>query len=216
MRIYTRGGDKGTTSLIYGRRIRKDSARVAAYGNVDEVNSVIGFALGLLPGEPQFEDIRLMCTRIQRDLFDVGRDLATPAEKQGEQNITEADVRLVEQMIDRLDAQNPTLKRFVLPGGHPAAAALHMARTVTRRCERSIVAIDVDGVIPAAVPKYINRLSDFLFVAARCVNTRTQTVEPGVDFNAQKPNFFLEMTSSSQVIDEKRASLKEDPPEDSP
>lgn len=186
MRIYTRGGDKGTTSLIYGRRIRKDSGRVTAYGNVDEVNSVIGFAIGLLSNDLRFDDLRRMCERIQRDLFDVGRDLATPEDKREQTYVRDEDVTLVEQMIDLLDAENPPLARFVLPGGHLAAAAFHMARTVARRCERSIVSLEAEAGVQPAVPKYLNRLSDFLFVAARCINTRTQTEEPGVDFGAAK------------------------------
>lgn len=188
MRIYTRGGDKGTTSLIYGRRTRKDSPRVAAYGEVDEVNAHIGMAMAFLQGDERFADLMAMCQRIQRDLFDVGRELATPEDKREATYVTQSDVDLVEQMIDQLDSENPPLQRFILPGGHAAAAAFHVARTVARRCERTIVHLqEVDPVVPE-VGRYLNRLSDFLFVAARVVHSRTGAREPGVDFDAPKTN----------------------------
>ncbi|MCL6453682.1 MAG: cob(I)yrinic acid a,c-diamide adenosyltransferase [Alicyclobacillus sp.] len=190
MRIYTRGGDKGTTSLIYGRRIRKDARRVQAYGNVDEANSWIGFATAALPSSQAFDRLRAMAARVQRDLFDVGRDLATPEEKRDASYITEADVALVERMIDTLDALVPPLQTFVLPGGHPAAAAFHVARTVTRRCERSLVSMQAEDPVQPAIQAYINRLSDWLFVAARYVNHETGWEEPSVDFQSQEADPF--------------------------
>lgn len=191
MRIYTRGGDKGTTSLIYGRRIRKDAARVNAYGTVDEVNSAIGQGVALLPALSSYNDIRNMCERVQRDLFDIGRDLATPDDKRDAFYVTDEDVLLLEKMIDLLDAENAPLTRFVLPGGHPSSAAFHVARTTARRCERVIVSLQETETVQPVIQKYLNRLSDFLFVLARTVNTRTGTLEPGVDFNSEKTNPLL-------------------------
>ncbi|MCF8563448.1 cob(I)yrinic acid a,c-diamide adenosyltransferase [Alicyclobacillus tolerans] len=190
MKIYTRSGDTGQTSLIYGRRVDKDSLRVQSYGMVDEANSAIGLALSLLPAEPGFDDLRRFGTRIQRDLFDVGRDLATPEDKREGFFVGEEDIAVLERIIDVLDAANPPLTRFVLPGGHPAAAAFHVARTSARAAERQIVALQKTESVPIAIAKYLNRLSDLLFVAARTVNTRVGAVEPGVDFGAEKPDPF--------------------------
>jgi cob(I)alamin adenosyltransferase len=190
MKVYTRSGDEGKTSLIYGRRIDKDALRVHTYGLVDEANSSIGVALSLLPTEARFDDLRRFGERIQRDLFDVGRDLATPEDKRDATYIGQADVDMLEKMIDTIDAENPPLSRFVLPGGHPAAAALHLSRTVVRGAERMVVSLGKQEPVNPYLQKYLNRLSDLLFVMARVVNTRTQTVEPGVDFQAAKPNPF--------------------------
>ncbi len=186
MKIYTRGGDAGQTSLIYGRRIRKDDPQVEAYGNVDEANSCIGWALSILPAEDKYDDLRRMCRRVQRDLFDVGRDLATPPDKRDEMYISEDDVKLLEKMIDTLDAENAPLTQFILPGGHPAGAALHFARTVTRRAERALVRLQGRNAAQPAVVKYLNRLSDFLFVAARVVNHRMGILEDTVNFKGAK------------------------------
>lgn len=188
MKIYTRTGDEGKTSLIYGRRIDKDSLRVEAYGTVDEANSVIGVALASVP--PDFADIRKMVERVQRDLFDVGRDLATPLDKQDGFFVGSSDVELLEKMIDRVDAQNAPLHQFVLPGGHPAAAAFHHARTVVRRAERCIVTLAKQEPVNPTIRNYLNRLSDFMFVLARVLNTRTHHAEPGVDFKAEKIDPF--------------------------
>ncbi|SFU82768.1 cob(I)yrinic acid a,c-diamide adenosyltransferase [Alicyclobacillus macrosporangiidus] len=190
MRIYTRSGDEGQTSLIYGRRVSKASARVGAYGTLDEANSAIGLVLSWLPEDAQFDDLRRFLARVQRDLFDLGRDLATPLDKQAEFHTTEADVGLLERMIDRLDADNPPLQRFLLPGGHPAAAALHLARTIVRRAEREVVALGEVEPVQPWIRRYLNRLSDLLFVMARSVHTRTGVAEPSVDFQAPKPDPF--------------------------
>lgn len=190
MKIYTRSGDEGQTSLIYGTRIGKDSDRVNVYGTVDEANSTIGLAISLLPQQATFDDVRKYLARVQRDLFDVGRDMATPEDKRKDFFIGEADVALLERIIDTLDVENPPLRQFVLPGGHPAAAAFHVARTVTRRAERMLVALEREEPIQPELRKYLNRLSDLLFVVARVVNTRTATTEPGVDFKAEKMSVF--------------------------
>ena len=167
-RIYTRGGDGGETSLGTGRRVPKHDLRVAAYGTVDEANSVIGVARLHISGD---EDA--MLDRIQNDLFDLGADLCTP---EGEERRPEA-LRIVDSQVDRLereiDAMNAVLaplKSFILPGGSAAAAHLHLARTVVRRAERLVTELRVHEPVNAAALKYLNRLSDHLFVLARRVN----------------------------------------------
>ncbi|MDI3256447.1 MAG: cob(I)yrinic acid a,c-diamide adenosyltransferase [Kyrpidia sp.] len=184
MRIYTRSGDDGKTSLVYGRRVGKDSLRVDAYGTVDEANSAIGVAVAQLRSGPkgEWQDVISALERVQRELFDVGRELATPEEKRERAFVTEAHVEGLERDIDRWEAELPPLTRFILPGGEPAAAVLHLARTICRRAERRLVALAGRESVAAPVRQYINRLSDFLFVAARVVNHRARVSEPVVDF----------------------------------
>jgi cob(I)alamin adenosyltransferase len=171
-RIYTRKGDDGSTALVTGERLPKSSPRVAAYGTVDETNAVVGMARLHTAAEPALD---AMLARIQNDLFDLGADLATPpaAELKWEPlRVVQAQVDRLEREIDTLNADLEPLKSFVLPGGSPAAAHLHLARTVSRRAERLMVEMIVEE--PAAVSDaalaYVNRLSDFFFVAARWVN----------------------------------------------
>jgi cob(I)alamin adenosyltransferase len=171
-RIYTRTGDEGTTALAAGGRRPKHDLRIEAYGTVDETNACIGLARLHTAGH----EVDLMLGRIQNDLFDLGADLATvetdkplPYEPL---RVTQAQVDRLEQEIDRLNGPMSPLRSFVLPGGTPAAAALHLARTVCRRAERHVVELmhrPDEKVSPEAV-KYLNRLSDFLFVASRSVN----------------------------------------------
>lgn len=161
-KIYTRTGDDGTTGLVDGSRVAKSAPLMAAIGDVDEANSAIGVAIvALTPGA-----VRDALTRFQNDLFDLGADLATPAEIAGALRITPAQVAAIETAIDLLNADLQPLASFILPGGSAAAAALHLARAVTRRAERAVVAAGAGGEVCA----YLNRLSDFLFVAARFVN----------------------------------------------
>ena len=172
-KIYTRGGDKGETSLVGGTRLAKHDARVAAYGAVDETNAAIGMArLHTSGGVAGKADA--MLARIQDDLFDLGADLATPSMDGGDSKDA---LRIVPEQVARLereiDAMNETLSpldSFVLPGGSPAAAALHVARTVCRRAERGMTALAARGAINPEALKYINRLSDHLFVLARTLN----------------------------------------------
>ncbi|NTB98973.1 cob(I)yrinic acid a,c-diamide adenosyltransferase [Agrobacterium tumefaciens] len=172
-KIYTRTGDKGTTALVSGPRRLKHDLRVEAYGTVDETNSAIGVAR-LHTGE--MEKLDAMLFRIQNDLFDLGADLATP--ESGEPlsyeplRIVESQVTRLENEIDDLNAVLEPLTSFVLPGGSAAAASLHMARTVCRRAERLMVELSVteNEIVSPAALKYANRLSDFLFVAARFAN----------------------------------------------
>lgn len=173
-RIYTRTGDKGTTALAAGGRRPKHDLRIEAFGTVDETNACIG----LVRLHTQGQSIDAMLSRIQNDLFDLGADLATvetgkplPYEPL---RITQGQVDRLEREIDELNADLAPLRSFVLPGGTPAAAALHLARTVCRRAERNVVELTHkpdEKVSPEAV-KYLNRLSDFLFVASRYINDK--------------------------------------------
>jgi cob(I)alamin adenosyltransferase len=171
-RIYTRTGDQGTTALASGERRPKYDLRISAYGTVDETNACLGMARLHTAGD----ELDAMLGRIQNDLFDLGADLATPETGKPLSyeplRVTEAQVERLEREIDSLNAHLQPLRSFILPGGSPAAAALHLARTVCRRAERLVVELAADPqetVSPAAV-KFLNRLSDFLFVAARSVN----------------------------------------------
>jgi cob(I)alamin adenosyltransferase len=170
-RIYTRTGDDGTTALGSGERRPKYDLRIAAYGTVDETNAVIGIVRLCLKDKPELD---AMLGLIQNDLFDLGADLAVP-ERQGKAErlrVLSSQVERLERDIDSLNAQLAPLTSFVLPGGTPAAAHLHLARTVCRRAERIMVELAVrpnEAVGDAAI-QYINRLSDFLFVASRAMN----------------------------------------------
>jgi cob(I)alamin adenosyltransferase len=175
-RIYTKTGDAGTTALGTGERVSKTSLRIAAYGTVDETNSTIGMVrVHLGDSEPRVD---AMLVRIQNDLFDLGADLCVPDRGQKlpyePLRMSEAQVSRLESEIDEMNAELQPLRSFILPGGKPAAAALHVSRTVSRRAERCMVelAADPNEPVSAAGLKYINRLSDFLFVAARYVNDR--------------------------------------------
>ncbi len=172
-KIYTRTGDDGTTGLVDGSRAPKHSARMAAVGDVDEANSAIGLAAAAL-GETDQADALF---RIQNDLFDLGADLATPA-GEGEDfepsdmvlRVVAGQVAWLEQAIDAATAQLEPLTSFVLPGGSESAARLHLARAIVRRAERSVVALSKEDAVNPQALAYINRLSDYLFVAARLAN----------------------------------------------
>jgi len=168
-RIYTRTGDGGQTRLASGAPVSKTDARVEAYGAVDELNACLGVARIQLTGPPELDD---MLARVQNDLFDLGADLATPARGKDDLRILDSQVERLEREIDRLNGELQPLTSFVLPGGSPAAAALHVARTVCRRAERRAVALSEREGEPVSAPalRYLNRLSDLLFVAARFAN----------------------------------------------
>ncbi len=178
-KIYTRGGDAGATSLADGARRRKDDIRVEAYGDVDETNAAIGVARLAVEAEDQPLDV--MLERIQNDLFDLGAELATPLDPAKPEPdpatrlaIVQPQVDRLEREIDQLNGELAPLKSFVLPGGTAAAAHLHLARAISRRAERVMVALantPGEQVAPTAL-RYVNRLSDFLFVASRYVNRR--------------------------------------------
>ncbi|MCF3933374.1 cob(I)yrinic acid a,c-diamide adenosyltransferase [Acuticoccus sp. M5D2P5] len=168
-KIYTRTGDDGSTALGNGQRRKKYDTRVAAYGTVDETNAVLGCARVLGPEER----LDKMLARIQNDLFDLGADLATPhgAELPYEPlRIVSSQVDRLEREIDDLNGSLAPLKSFVLPGGSPLSAQLHLARTVSRRAERLMVELAAHESVGEAALRYMNRLSDFLFVAARIAN----------------------------------------------
>lgn len=175
-KIYTRTGDAGTTALGTGDRVPKHAKRIAAYGTVDETNAFLGVARAHLSAGDKAVDDQLL--RIQNDLFDLGADLCVP--DRGEKleyeplRISSAQVAWLEQQIDAMNGELQPLRSFVLPGGSPAAAALHVARTVSRRAERLMVelAAEPDEPVGKEALKYINRLSDYLFVASRYVNDR--------------------------------------------
>jgi cob(I)alamin adenosyltransferase len=175
-RIYTKTGDAGTTALGSGERVPKTSVRIAAYGTVDETNAQIGMVRIHLAGKDA--DVDQMLLRVQNDLFDLGADLCVP--DRGEKlpyeplRMSDAQVKRLEDEIDLMNSALQPLRSFILPGGTPAAAALHVARTVCRRAERVMVELVnlPDEPVSAAALKYINRLSDFLFVAGRYVNDR--------------------------------------------
>ena len=175
-RIYTRGGDKGETSLGRGERVAKHDPRVDAYGNVDEANSVIGLARAAIERTVKNDDLRRhvddMLKRIQNDLFDLGADLCTVEGKAGEQalRIVPSQTERLEREIDAMNGELSPLKSFILPGGSEAAAWLHLARTVARRAERGMTALATQQPVSPEAVKYINRLSDHLFVLARKMN----------------------------------------------
>jgi cob(I)alamin adenosyltransferase len=171
-RIYTRGGDKGETSLGDGQRVAKYDLRVESYGTVDEANGVIGLARLYCAGQPEIDS---MLGRVQNDLFDLGADLCVPdggKKSAGALRIIQAQIDRLEHEIDAMNAELSPLNSFILPGGTPCAAHLHLARTVARRAERLICALaEKEAVNPLAIG-YINRLSDHLFVLARHVNDK--------------------------------------------
>lgn len=176
MKIYTKTGDTGQTSLFGKIRVSKADPRVDAYGDVDELNTCLGVARA--QGIPV--DISASLETIQRDLFALGARLADPAARIAERvskvAITNAEVERLEQLIDSLETELPPLRKFILPGGSPAGAMLHFARTVCRRAERRVIGLGADAVEPILVV-YLNRLSDLLFVMARAVNHRAAAPE---------------------------------------
>ena len=165
--ITTRGGDQGETSLGDGARVRKDALRVEAYGTVDEANAALG-VLRLYAREDAEADA--MLARIQNDLFDIGADLCVPGEAGARLRVADTQSARLEAELAAMNGQMPALKSFVLPGGTPGAAAAHVARTVTRRAERLVVALAAEEEVNPAVIRYLNRLSDHLFVLARRLN----------------------------------------------
>lgn len=176
MKIYTRTGDRGDTALFDGTRVRKSDQRVAAYGEVDELNAW----LGLTRAADLDDDLAEMIVRIQRDLFALGSRLADPsrriAERVRKAVVTAEDITRLEGWIDALETELPPLRRFILAGGTQGGAALHVARATCRRAERAMVALDAESLEPELIT-YVNRLSDLLFVMARVVNARAGVPE---------------------------------------
>jgi cob(I)alamin adenosyltransferase len=164
-KIYTRTGDKGMAGLVDGSRVSKAGARMTAIGDVDEANAAVGAAIAALRDDSLREQLR----RIQNELFDLGADIATPGEVEGALRIIDSQVEHLEHEIDAMNDGLEPLQSFILPGGSPGVAALHVARTVVRRAERSAVALSATEQVNPDALAYLNRLSDLLFVAARFV-----------------------------------------------
>lgn len=168
MKIYTKTGDRGDTSLFGGQRVPKDALRIEAYGTVDELNSV----LGIVRADNKEKEIDEILGHVQNDLFVLGADLATPRASNTKQitRVEPKDAARLEKVIDRLEVKLKPLKTFILPGGSPVAARLHFARTVCRRAERAVVRLSRNEDIGEDIMVYLNRLSDLLFVLARYAN----------------------------------------------
>ncbi len=166
-RVVTRGGDGGETSLGDGTRVAKDALRVEAYGTVDEANACLGLVRLNCASDP---DSDRMLARIQNDLFDVGADLCVPGEAGDRLRVTDATVARLEAEVDAMNAALPALTSFILPGGTPAAAHAHLARTVVRRAERLVARLAREETVNPVVLRYLNRLSDHLFVLSRHLN----------------------------------------------
>ncbi|MDZ7688722.1 MAG: cob(I)yrinic acid a,c-diamide adenosyltransferase [Halobacteriales archaeon] len=175
MKIYTRRGDDGRTDLRSGERVSKASRRIEAYGNVDEANARVGRAVTVL--DEDHEDMHETLAEAQNVLFKAQADLANTDKEEDDPRVTEDDVESVEEAIDEYEEELEPLESFVLPGGTPAGAALHEARTVVRRAERRVVALDEEEGDTGEVQDYLNRLSDLLFVMARVANARAGVEE---------------------------------------
>ena len=177
MKIYTKTGDKGETSLFGGQRVWKDDARLKAYGTVDELNSFIGVAVS----EIKSDEVKEVLIGIQNDLFTLGSDLATPLEKEIKKfeipRVTENFHLRLEELIDKYDSQLPELKNFILPGGSKGSALLQTARSVCRRAEREVISLSKTVEIGSQITVYLNRLSDLLFVLSRFENYINGTPE---------------------------------------
>ncbi|MFC5402745.1 cob(I)yrinic acid a,c-diamide adenosyltransferase [Cohnella soli] len=171
MKLYTRTGDEGQTSVI-GARVRKDDARVEAYGTIDELNSFVGQAASALArsGLPSLEEMANRLVLIQHELFDCGSDLSYAEPVAEKMKVAPEMTERLELWIDEYEAVTPPIARFILPGGSEPAALLHVCRTVSRRAERRVVTMAASQVCPEEVRKYLNRLSDFFFAAARAAN----------------------------------------------
>lgn len=178
MKIYTRTGDQGETSLYRGGRVSKGSPRVEAYGTVDELNALLGVAVTRIDDR----EVGELIGRLQNELFILGADLATVDRRRESPKITPDHVAALEAWIDRYEQELQPLSQFILPGGTPGGALLHLARTVARRAERMTVRLAESEEINDEVIKYLNRLSDLLFVLARVVNRRAERDEPTVEY----------------------------------
>lgn len=174
-KIYTRSGDKGETSLFTGERVLKNDPFIEALGTVDECNSAIGLAIAHMPDNEIYSGLKQQLVMIQHALFDLGAAIATPRTRAKEDKINktrfdEEEIEILEKWIDEMDLQLPKLKHFILPGGHPAGAMLHLARSVCRRAERQVIPLSRHSDVSDKITRYLNRLSDYLFMASRWNN----------------------------------------------
>lgn len=182
VKIYTKTGDKGETSLFTGQRVPKNHAFIEALGTVDECNSAIGAAVAFLRNENRLAELRRQLEIIQHGLFDVGAALATPRTKAVSSKLEKTrfdheSIEQLEQWIDGMEEELPSLRAFILPGGHAAGAMLHLARSICRRAERTVLPLNTSADVTDDVLIYLNRLSDYLFVASRYVNMLTESPE---------------------------------------
>lgn len=182
VKIYTRTGDKGETSLFTGQRVPKDDPFIDALGTVDECNSAIGLTVSLLPPLPTFKEVREQLETIQHALFDVGAALATPRNsaagaKLDKTRFNPKAIETLEKWIDGMELKLEPLKAFILPGGHASGASLHLARSFCRRAERQVLPLQRRGDVSDEVMIYLNRLSDYLFVASRYINSLCESPE---------------------------------------
>lgn len=186
MKIYTRTGDEGKTSVI-GGRVTKDDVRVEAYGTIDELNSIVGQAASVLVREESvnWDDLLEHLTLIQHELFDCGSDLSYAVPDPAKMKVTAEMTLRLEGWIDLYEVQTPPITRFILPGGSEPAALLHVCRTVCRRAERRVVTLASEQPCPDEVRKYLNRLSDFFFMVARAANSRLQLLDVEYERGAQ-------------------------------
>jgi len=175
MKIYTKKGDDGSTALFGGRRVMKHELRIEAYGSVDELNSF----LGLLSDQKELEDFRIEITAIQERLFTLGSALAADPEKSNlkKPDLPDADIAILELKMDEMEEQLPPLKNFILPGGHPAVSLCHVCRAVCRRAERRASELASRESVDPVILRYLNRLSDYLFVLSRLLAKRTGAEE---------------------------------------
>lgn len=178
MKLYTRTGDQGMTGVI-GGRVKKDTERVEAYGTIDELNAFLGVAICELDPE-SMQDLIQEISMIQHELFDAGADLANVTDNPVYKISTEMVTRL-EQWIDKYDTETPPIRRFILPGGSKAASSLHVARTIARRAERRVVTVSELEQVNLEIRRYLNRLSDYLFMVARVANIRKQVKD--IEYN---------------------------------
>lgn len=171
MKIYTKKGDAGETGLYGGDRVAKDHLRIHAYGTLDELNAFLGAAISALADDPSVGELRGWLTRIQGELFQLGAELATPiGKKVASALVEEKEVAMLETEIDAMEQALPPLRHFILPGGTPIASHIHCARAVARRAERELVSLGRQEEVRPVALKYLNRLSDALFVCARYAN----------------------------------------------
>lgn len=195
VKIYTKTGDKGQTSLFTGHRVPKNSHYIAALGSVDECNSSIGASMAFLPKEPEFQEVWKQLEFVQHALFDIGAALATPrslapSNKVSKTHFDADEISLLEKWIDKMETSLPKLTYFILPGGHPAAAMLHIARSICRKAEREVVPLSEKADVSENVLIYLNRLSDYLFVLARYVNSLAHQEETRWEHNKDTHNML--------------------------
>ncbi|WDI04808.1 cob(I)yrinic acid a,c-diamide adenosyltransferase [Paenibacillus urinalis] len=186
MKIYTKSGDKGKTSVI-GARVPKDDDRIEAYGTIDELNCFVGQAISLAETDSKYEDLCKELRQIQQELFDCGSDLAFVKIEEGNYKVSAELAGQLEAWIDLHQEENPQIERFIIPGGSPFSSALHVCRTVCRRAERRMVTLGSHTDINPAVRLYMNRLSDYFFVIARTANVRAGI--PDVEYIRSKKVF---------------------------